>query len=64
MEKCVNGVAPAHLGDCFTTNDEIHLYNKRSRHLLTIRQALTNSGQRISLYKGASEYNKLPINHH
>ena len=62
MHKCVNGAAPVYLSDCFRRNDEIHSYNTRSSLSLTMPRAMSNSGQRKFLYKGASDYNKLPNN--
>ena len=62
MHKCVNGAAPVYLSDCFRRNDEIHSYNTRNRLLLTLPRALSNSGQRNFLYKGVSDFNKLPNN--
>ena len=58
--KCVKGLAPSYLSDCFVTRSTVPDRNTRNKDYLNIPADQWAAGQRTFLYRAIKLWNSLP----
>ena len=62
--KCVKGLAPSYLSDCFVTGSIVHDRNTRDKDYLNIPAYQSAAGQQTFLYRGIKHLKRIATYDH